>query len=177
MTISIMTFIIMTLSIKDLFATLIIIDDRHYNLFLIMLNVVMLSVIILNVVAPFPCLTSSGGMALPRNSNWRGRISTVYLRILSILNRLLLIPKIYQFLSNKTSYLYEEVNRTKPSFLVRVPWPCQTSSKLTSKKNHQLLIYCFCTKTANKPSGFSEKQESDAKMKQSFIEEKEYIEG
>jgi hypothetical protein len=48
----------MTLSIKDLFATLIIIDDRHYNLFLIMLNVVMLSVIILNVVAPFPCLTN-----------------------------------------------------------------------------------------------------------------------
>ncbi len=42
----------------------------------------------------------------------RGRLSTVDLLVLTCLDQLLFILKI---LFNKTSYLYEEVNRTEPS--------------------------------------------------------------
>ncbi len=49
-----------------------------------------------------------------------GRISTI---ALNSSDQLLLIMKIYFFLFHKTAYLNEEVNRTKPSPSVSLPWP------------------------------------------------------
>jgi hypothetical protein len=54
------------------------------------------------------------------NPQWRGRLSTVVLLVQSSLDELLLIlPTL--FTRYKTSYLNEEVNRTKPSPSVSVP--------------------------------------------------------
>jgi hypothetical protein len=49
-----------------------------------------------------------------RNTNWRGRLSTVDLLVLTSLDQLLLILQTF-FLFYKTSYLIEEVNHTEPS--------------------------------------------------------------
>ncbi len=54
------------------------------------------------------------------NPHWRGRLSTVDLLVITSLVKLLLILKHY-LLSNKTSYLNEEVNRTDLSPSVSVP--------------------------------------------------------
>jgi hypothetical protein len=51
-------------------------------------------------------------------------ISTVDLLVLTSLDHLLFIVKLYFFLFYKTTYLNEEVNRTEPSPSVRVPWIC-----------------------------------------------------
>jgi hypothetical protein len=54
-----------------------------------------------------------------RNTYWRGRFSNIDLLV--SLYQLFLIMQTFLLLS-KTSYLYEEVNCTKPSSYVRVPW-------------------------------------------------------
>jgi hypothetical protein len=51
-----------------------------------------------------------------------GRSNTIDLLVLVSLDQLLFILKGF-FPLNKTSYLNQEVNRTKPSPSVRVPWP------------------------------------------------------
>jgi hypothetical protein len=50
-----------------------------------------------------------------------GRLSTVDLIVLTSLDQLLFILKLYFSIFAKKTYLNEEVNRTEPSNLVRVP--------------------------------------------------------
>ncbi len=58
----------------------------------------------------------------PRNPHWRDRLSTIDLLALTSLDQLLWYWKHQSFISYKTSYLHEEVNRTESFPSVSVPW-------------------------------------------------------
>ncbi len=60
-------------------------------------------------------------MSSAGTSYWRGRLSTVDLRVLASLNQLLFYIEIIIILFYKTSYLNEEINCTEPSPLVSIP--------------------------------------------------------
>ncbi len=68
-------------------------------------------------------------MVRPGNTNWRGRIGTVDLLVLTCLDQLLLILSIiFTFLM---SYHNEEVICTEPSHSVSVPWLGQQNRPLS----------------------------------------------
>jgi len=76
------------------------------------------------------CSTTLAG---PGNTHWRGMFSTVDLLVLTSLDQLLWILKIYIYSFYKTSYLYKEVKCTEPSPSVSIPWLGQ---------NQKLAFHC-----------------------------------
>ncbi len=71
----------------------------------------------------------------PRNTNWKGRITTVDLLVLTCLYQLLLIlPTLFTFLQ-KNKLLNEEVNRTEASPSVSVLW--------SNPRSRQRAIYAY----------------------------------
>jgi hypothetical protein len=61
-------------------------------------------------------------MAGTGKSYQTGRLSTVSLLVLASLDQLFFYKENYIYFFYKTSYLNEEVNRTEPFPLVRIPW-------------------------------------------------------
>jgi hypothetical protein len=61
-------------------------------------------------------------MVCTGESYYRGRISTVDLLVLTYLDQLLLILKVYIYFFYKTSNINEEVDCTEPSLTVRISW-------------------------------------------------------
>ncbi len=83
----------------------------------------------------FPWIHPSVSVDTPRNTNWKGRLSTVDLLELTSLDQLILIlPILFTFYN--TSKLNKEVNRTEPFPLVSFPWIHEPVGVDTSTKEH-----------------------------------------
>ncbi len=136
-TLSITTISITTISIMRLFATLSITFLSAIMLsvtvFIAVLSVVMLNGVRLSVWEPqkmnqrkwhwimkFWSSIKWFSYLQPRNTDWRGRLSTVDLLVLTSLDKLLLKLKTL-FTSYKMSWINEEVNCTEPSPSVCIP--------------------------------------------------------
>ncbi len=74
-----------------------------------------------------------------RNSYWKGRISTIYLLVLTSSDQLLFIPKKYSL--HETSYLNKELNCTMPWPSVRVPWTKGSTVELLALTNCVFKIF------------------------------------
>jgi hypothetical protein len=79
----------------------------------------------LNVETPILLLPWKGGreqvgFAKPGNPNWRGRICTVELLVITSWDQLLLVQKLCYFY--KTTFPKEEVYWSEPSTSVKIPW-------------------------------------------------------